>query len=58
VEFLAGRLDLDDACERISRGAGAAIRAVRLEEAAAAIDVDKPADLALAEKILAAGYEA
>ena len=55
IEYLAGRLDLDSACTQISRSAGAKIRPVLLEEAAAAIDVDKAADLALAEKIIAAG---
>jgi molybdopterin-guanine dinucleotide biosynthesis protein A len=53
IEYLAGTLDLDTACKQISRSAGAVIRPVLLEEAAAAIDVDKAADLALAEKILA-----
>jgi CTP:molybdopterin cytidylyltransferase MocA len=53
IEYLAGTLDLDTACRQVSRSAGATIRPVLLEEAAAAIDVDKAADLALAEKILA-----
>jgi CTP:molybdopterin cytidylyltransferase MocA len=53
IEYLAGRLDLEGGCRQISRSAGAKIRPVLLEEAAAAIDVDKAADLALAEKILA-----
>jgi GTP:adenosylcobinamide-phosphate guanylyltransferase len=55
LEYLAGTLDLDSACAQVSKSAGAKIRPVLLEEAAAAIDVDKAADLALAEKILAAG---
>jgi GTP:adenosylcobinamide-phosphate guanylyltransferase len=55
IEYLAGTLDLASACAQISRSAGASIRPVQLEEAAAAIDVDKAADLELAEKILAAG---
>ena len=55
IEYLAGTLDLDSACRQISRSAGATIRPVLLEEAAAAIDVDKAADLELAEKILAGG---
>jgi GTP:adenosylcobinamide-phosphate guanylyltransferase len=55
LEYLAGTLDLATACKQISRSAGATIRPVLLEEAAAAIDVDKLADLELAEKILAAG---
>jgi GTP:adenosylcobinamide-phosphate guanylyltransferase len=55
VEYLAGTLTLDSGCRQISKSAGAAIRPVLLEEAAAAIDVDKAADLELAEKILAGG---
>jgi GTP:adenosylcobinamide-phosphate guanylyltransferase len=53
LEYLAGTLDLEGACRQISKSAGATIRPVLLEDAAAAIDVDKAADLALAEKILA-----
>src|SRR6185295_14611403 len=53
IEYLAGTLDLETACKQVSRGARAKIRPVLLEEAAAAIDVDKAADLALAERILA-----
>jgi GTP:adenosylcobinamide-phosphate guanylyltransferase len=53
IEYLAGTLDLDSACAQISRAAKARIRPVLLEEAAAAIDVDKASDLELAEKILA-----
>jgi GTP:adenosylcobinamide-phosphate guanylyltransferase len=53
IQYLAGTLDLEAACKQISRSAGASIRPVLLAEAAAAIDVDKAADLALAEKILA-----
>jgi molybdopterin-guanine dinucleotide biosynthesis protein A len=53
LEYLAGTLDLDAACRQVSRAAGAKIRPVLLDEAVAAIDIDKAADLALAEKILA-----
>lgn len=53
IEYLAGTLDLDNACRQVSRSAGAKIRPVLLDEAVAAIDIDKAADLALAEKILA-----
>jgi CTP:molybdopterin cytidylyltransferase MocA len=53
IEYLAGTLDLEGACKQISRACKAKIRPVRLDDAAAAIDVDKAADLALAEKILA-----
>ena len=53
IEYLAGTLDLESACKQVSRSAGATIRPVLLDDAVAAIDVDKAADLALAEKILA-----
>jgi len=54
VEYLAGTLTLESGCRQLSKSAGATIRPVLLDEAAAAIDVDKAADLELAEKILAA----
>jgi len=53
IEYLAGTLDLEHACKQISRSAGASIRPVLIDDAAAAIDVDKAADLELAERILA-----
>ena len=53
VAYLLGRLTLDDAMTRASAITGARVAAVRLPFAEAAIDVDKPADLALAEAILA-----
>jgi CTP:molybdopterin cytidylyltransferase MocA len=53
LRFLAGRLTLDAALRRLSRIVGATVRAVDMPFAEAAIDVDKPADLALAERILA-----
>ena len=53
IEYLAGTLDLESGCKQVSKSAGATIRPVLLEEAVAAIDVDKAADLALAEKSLA-----
>ena len=53
LAYLLGRLTLDGAMERASRITGARIAAVSLPFAEAAIDVDKPADLALAETILA-----
>lgn len=52
--FAFGRLTLDRAMELASRRIGVTARAVRMPFAEAAIDVDKPADRALAEKILAA----
>lgn len=50
--YAAGRLDLDAALERVSRAMGVRVRAVLLPFAEAAIDVDRPADLALVERIL------
>ena len=51
--YATKRLTLDAACERIGPALGCSAAAVRLDRAEAAIDVDKPADLALAETILA-----
>jgi GTP:adenosylcobinamide-phosphate guanylyltransferase len=53
VAYLLGRLTLDDAMARASSIVGARIAAVVLPFAEAAIDVDKPADLELVERILA-----
>ena len=53
LRFLVGRLSLEAAMERLSRLAGCRVRAVALPFAEAAMDVDKPPDLALAEAILA-----
>ena len=52
LAYLLGRLSLDDAMRRASQVIGAPVAAVRLPFAEAAIDVDKPADLALVESIL------
>ena len=49
--FLLRRLDLEAALARASRILGARVEAVELEDAEAAIDVDKPSDLALATRI-------
>jgi GTP:adenosylcobinamide-phosphate guanylyltransferase len=46
-------LTLDGALARLGRRYGVNLRAVRLPQAEACIDVDKPADLVLAEQILA-----
>jgi GTP:adenosylcobinamide-phosphate guanylyltransferase len=51
--FLLRRLDLDAAFERISRAMGVRVRAVRMPWAEAAIDVDRPADLELVNRIFA-----
>ena len=50
--FTLGRLTLEDAMRRASRLLGVEVAAVVLPYAEAAIDVDKVADLALAEDIL------
>ncbi len=51
--FALGRLTLDRAMAFASRRIGVTVRAVRMPFAEAAIDVDKPADRVLAERILA-----
>jgi GTP:adenosylcobinamide-phosphate guanylyltransferase len=53
LRFLLGALSLEAAMRRLSRIVGATVRAVEMPFAEAAIDVDKPADLTLAERILA-----
>jgi hypothetical protein len=53
VAYLLGRLTLEEALARASKVIGARLAAVVLPQPEAAIDVDKPADLALAESILA-----
>ena len=53
LSFLFRRLDLDDAADRLSRLLGLRLRVVILPFPEAAMDVDKPSDLALAEEILA-----
>jgi GTP:adenosylcobinamide-phosphate guanylyltransferase len=54
LRFGLRRLDLDAALDQLSRTAGARVRAVSLPFAEAAIDVDRPSDLALATRILEA----
>ncbi len=53
LRFLLGALSLEQAMRRLSRIIGATVCAVEMPFAEAAIDVDKPADLTLAERILA-----
>ena len=53
VAYLLGRLTLSEALARASQVIGARLAAVILHQPEAAIDVDKPADLELAESILA-----
>jgi molybdopterin-guanine dinucleotide biosynthesis protein A len=52
ARFAAGRLGLEDAMEAVSKATGARVRAVRLTDGHAGIDVDTPADFALVEKLL------
>ncbi len=52
IRYLLGRLSLADAARHISSLTGVDCRAVVLPVAEAAIDVDKPEDLALVEAIL------
>ena len=52
ARFLSRRLTLDDALERASRSIGTRLAAVQLSDAEAAVDVDRLADLELAESIL------
>jgi GTP:adenosylcobinamide-phosphate guanylyltransferase len=52
LRFLLGMLDLEAAMRRLSAIVGATVRAVEMPFAEAAMDVDKPADLALAEAII------
>lgn len=52
VLFLLRRLDLDQALERASHAIDARVAAIRLPFAEAAVDVDKPADLELARRLV------
>ena len=52
ARFLAGRLGLEDAMAAVSKATGASVRAVRLTDGHAGIDVDTLADFALVEKLL------
>jgi len=53
LEYLAGTLDLDGAARHLSRSTKASVRPVALTDGALAIDVDKAADLVIAEHYLA-----
>ncbi|MFO1068680.1 MAG: NTP transferase domain-containing protein [Geminicoccaceae bacterium] len=53
LAYALGLLTLDEALRRVSRVLGCEARAIALPFAEAAIDVDKPADLELVERILA-----
>ncbi len=50
--YVSGRLSLDRAMERLGRKIGLRVAAIRMRDAEAAIDVDKPDDLALVRQIL------
>jgi len=52
IRYAFGMLGLEAAMRRLSTIVGARVRAVEMPFAEAAIDVDKPSDLALAEEIL------
>ncbi len=52
LRFLSGRLSLDEACALLSRRAGLRVRACRLTDPLAAVDVDSAADLALVSQVL------
>jgi molybdopterin-guanine dinucleotide biosynthesis protein A len=54
ASFALRRLDLDAAFARASRAIGVRVAALRMPFAECAIDVDRPADLELARRILAA----
>jgi len=54
LRFALGRLDLEEALARVSAAMGVRVAAVRLQFAEAAIDVDSPADLAIAREVAAA----
>ncbi len=52
LRFALGRLSLDRALERLGGRVGARLAAIDMPFAEAAMDVDRPADLILAERIL------
>lgn len=54
--YLLRRFSLDEAMARISARLGLGVAAVKMPFAEAAIDVDKPEDLALVEEILGRGW--
>ena len=53
LRYALGRLSVDALFARLSRLAGARVAPVLLPQAHAAVDVDKPSDLALAQAVLA-----
>ncbi len=57
LAYRFGRLTLNAALERLGRRTGCALGAVLLEDARAAVDVDRPGDLALVEPLLSTRAE-
>ena len=55
LRYLLGRLSLAGALGHLGRSAGLTAQAVRAQDALASVDVDRPADLALAERLLSRG---
>jgi hypothetical protein len=53
IKVLLGAMNAEQAFAYLSQKAGATIRPVELPIAEAAVDVDKPADLELVERIFA-----
>ena len=53
IRILLGAMNAEQAFAYLSKKAGATIRHVELPVAEAAVDVDKPADLELVERIFA-----
>ncbi len=53
LHYLSGRLGLEEAFKKVSQAVGCRVYPVVLPFARAAVDVDDPSDLALAQKILA-----
>lgn len=57
VRYACGRLSLQQTRQAIMKSTGIAVDFIEIPYAHAGIDVDTPADLELAEKILAGGYD-
>ncbi len=55
LSYRLGRLTLEGALQRLGRRTGCALGAVLLDDARAAVDVDRPHDLAFVEPLLAPG---
>jgi hypothetical protein len=55
LRYRLGRLPLEEAMARLAELSGARLAVVALTDGRAAIDVDKPADLALVQRLIGAG---